>query len=575
MSATISLPTWHYTQRNCTWGATTATTSITSTVYYQGTPLAIGVTALVTETYPPTCEWSLQCSTLQPNPDIAGLGVGYFEGKLGNLCSQLQVTVSFLVSAYALLVLLLWSYWYGMLPRTLVRRVDSSIFSANSRNVQSRWRIIIEETILVICDQQLITGLGILIAGFIQAFLYDLSAYHWNAVVYLAWISSTVHLMTISILRDKLNANKVSRNIRLCVMLCILGMLVGALAPTTGMMWNMSFAIQSPWSGYTFSGGKESLIAAPVRCFWNSGLQFWFDPERSADISPNEHPSLLTSILLVLTYGWKFCQLFDRCRNGISLWGRARIETALENVARRNVQHSSLKTASRISSWIRFKLATRVYILYVLGAELLESFMAMILTVATILSWGTVKLVGPFTDININIQKWEHEMGFGQILPILLLLQPLFALFRLSLGKEERINPANSMETADNQSDTFNNPSVSTQPPYAMNTLSYFPTPATTLTAALSNTNVQLLSPQEKAGEQHHDPIIEHLYLSRAFKAMIYLANTLYVLGLISFLYLVGARSIDLASLWLFGTCGFACFLGLCFLMASCSKKLS
>lgn len=60
------------TQYNCTLAASTATATITATRTDIHT---IETITLIAETNPPSCDWSLQCSRLQANPDIAGLGV--------------------------------------------------------------------------------------------------------------------------------------------------------------------------------------------------------------------------------------------------------------------------------------------------------------------------------------------------------------------------------------------------------------------------------------------------------------------------------------------------------------------
>lgn len=340
-----------------------------------------------------------------------------------------------MVSAYALLLLLLWSYWYGLLPKTLVRRMDSRIFSANSRNVQSIWKKITEETILAICDQQLITGLGVLIAGFVQAFFYDLSAYHWNSVVYLAWISSTVHLMTISTIRDKLNASQVLRNVRLCIMLCILAMLVAALVPTMNDLWYISFfLVISAEAGDP--AAWHSMIATPAKCFWKREVLFRDFEDIWYSTSNLYHPPLVTSIFLVSTYALKISHMFDRSRKWMTFWGRAHIETALEVVARRNLQHSAARNRILyIKSRILHKVVIRTYVIYVLAAELLDSVMATILGLVTILAWGTMNLIKPSTKVSPAVKTGEREMGFGQILPLLLLLQPIFVVIQLFFGK--------------------------------------------------------------------------------------------------------------------------------------------
>lgn len=118
------------------------------------------------------------------------------------------------------------------------------------------------EMVLVFSDQQLLTGLAILIASYIQALGGNLSVYHWNTVIYLAWLSSTVHLMSLSVLRNRLRTNKVLRFIRLCVMGSILGLLLATLVPTVTNGWPNEISRCSSFLG----------PGLPVRCLWDIRL---------------------------------------------------------------------------------------------------------------------------------------------------------------------------------------------------------------------------------------------------------------------------------------------------------------
>jgi hypothetical protein len=56
----------------------------------------------------------------------------------------------------------------------------------------------VEGVILALSDQQLITGLAMLIAGFVKC---DISVYLFNNVFALAWFSCTTHLATLTVLK--------------------------------------------------------------------------------------------------------------------------------------------------------------------------------------------------------------------------------------------------------------------------------------------------------------------------------------------------------------------------------------
>jgi hypothetical protein len=55
-----------------------------------------------------------------------------------------------------------------------------------------------EKFILALSDQQLVTGLAILIVGFVKC---DISVYSFENVSALAWFSCTTHLATLTVLK--------------------------------------------------------------------------------------------------------------------------------------------------------------------------------------------------------------------------------------------------------------------------------------------------------------------------------------------------------------------------------------
>lgn len=64
-----------------------------------------------------------------------------------------------------------------------------------------KWSEAIEAAVLMFSDQQLVTGIAILLSGYTQLNC-ALLTYHWIIVVYLAWFSSLTHLITLTALRS-------------------------------------------------------------------------------------------------------------------------------------------------------------------------------------------------------------------------------------------------------------------------------------------------------------------------------------------------------------------------------------
>lgn len=87
--------------------------------------------------------------------------------------------------------------------------------------------------ILSLADAQLITGISILVSGY-MSLKHDkgLSAYHWKMVVSLAWFSSVAHLSALTFLRSYLAKHPAGRLWRLTSMLFLLILLLVGLFPT-------------------------------------------------------------------------------------------------------------------------------------------------------------------------------------------------------------------------------------------------------------------------------------------------------------------------------------------------------
>ena len=106
------------------------------------------------------------------DPDIAGIGV----------------ISAFLVSAGLALVL---SFLYVVLDNH--PKVDRHV------KKKKEWLGLIEQLILTLSDQQLVTGLAVLIAAFVR--WNEITVYHWEIVTDLAFLASNTHICTLITLR--------------------------------------------------------------------------------------------------------------------------------------------------------------------------------------------------------------------------------------------------------------------------------------------------------------------------------------------------------------------------------------
>lgn len=166
----------------------------------------------------------------------------------------LGVIIAFLVTAWASFIFLAGAYCSGYLPQEHIKRVDVALFRAHSKRCNEKWKKTLDKVMLAFSDQQLVTGLAIILAGFLEALNNDLDVYHWHMVIYLAWMSSTVHLTALSFLKDWLSRRTLLRNLRAFGMVVLFAFL--AMAMYVQGDWNFTIVLY---------GGHYTL---PVRCIW-------------------------------------------------------------------------------------------------------------------------------------------------------------------------------------------------------------------------------------------------------------------------------------------------------------------
>lgn len=108
--------------------------------------------------------------------------------------------------------------------------LDKICFRVKAKSA-AKWTAAIEETILVLSDTQILSGIAVLLCGYIQL-PQGLALYHWQVVVDLAWFSSITHLATLTALREYFRSRPQIAMWRLLFMLVNVVLLVVAMVPT-------------------------------------------------------------------------------------------------------------------------------------------------------------------------------------------------------------------------------------------------------------------------------------------------------------------------------------------------------
>ncbi|KAI2481407.1 hypothetical protein Ptr902_07202 [Pyrenophora tritici-repentis] len=182
------------------------------------------------------------CDTeIDINPDIAGIGV----------------LVSFLFSAIGFFAVVIWAYFQESLPldiltptdhyvlRLLKRRLgpfDESDLLFESTAKQKRRTRIVTGLAVVLGDQQLMTGIAVLIAGL--ASRCHISIYEFNIVVSLAYLAVITHAVSLKVLRRYLFDHKLVRNCRVVLTIGFLVLFGFAFVVNTSTKENSSVELQ-------------------------------------------------------------------------------------------------------------------------------------------------------------------------------------------------------------------------------------------------------------------------------------------------------------------------------------------
>lgn len=113
------------------------------------------------------------------------------------------------------------------------------------------------------CDLQILTGLGILLAGFVS--LPVLKGAHWQMVCYLAWFATVTHMSGLSIMSKYLHGRSWERNSRMILMGVLLVVLVVAMVPMAAITISED------------DGGEDLVLT------WNCNATCFFSPQFMAN----------------------------------------------------------------------------------------------------------------------------------------------------------------------------------------------------------------------------------------------------------------------------------------------------
>ena len=309
-------------------------------------------------------------------------------------------------------------------------KIDQALDS-DERTRRARYRRSkgLERFILALSDQQLVTGLAVLIAGFFNP--CSRSVFHFNIIAALGWFSSTCHLSTLSVLRTYLMDHPRVRDWRVVGMICVF--LLTAVAQT------LSFTTQDS--------------AAPIYC----AFQHLFP--KAVNVSAISLPLII--IFLVVSYSNRIGRLYSLDPDwGIEDWCAELIADLVRDwTDMAQIQHILISMPKRSKAakgavfrrveqrkdfarqcrrWIAHPRGFRrqIYSLRYFYSQLNDSFLGEILTLLFGVTYGITSVVMSRVQVpDVGLSAGQNSMSFGQLVPLLLMLLPCLAAGEVFFGK--------------------------------------------------------------------------------------------------------------------------------------------
>jgi hypothetical protein len=338
--------------------------------------------------------WMVHGAEPEADSEITGIGI----------------VVSFLLSAYITMGLAVAAYVLGAIDASLLGPVDLLVHRIPTRpRISAAWQEALDACVLLFSDQQIMTGLAVLIAGFV-GLANRMDVYHFQIVIMLAWMSSSVNLTALTVLGRYFAEHKAVLYWRLGGMLTILTLLLVALVPTSSNHWAL-------WATEQGNPDHTTGWAIPARCYYAHDAS-----EKVNADAP------LSYILLISSYVWKLCSLSKTSKSVFARWIRGPPQRFLESMIR---MHSG-RSQKRL---LRYHICLVLYVDFLVIFEFAASFAASLWISILGLAYGTIQTLVPRLQ-NAKYFKSEDDWTFGQIVPLILLIQPIGAMLELYRSRE-------------------------------------------------------------------------------------------------------------------------------------------
>ncbi|KAK1701357.1 hypothetical protein BDP55DRAFT_736501 [Colletotrichum godetiae] len=334
--------------------------------------------------------------------------------------------------------------------------------------------------IIAMCDVQIVTGMSILIGGFV-CLDERLSALHWQIITYLAWFSCVTHLSGLTILRRYFQTHPREKSLRVTLMFVLLVILIVAIVPSGFFNWRSpradSSAIQATAASAKTSAACFYNLSCAKRLYqdslWmnctTSCSQSFDAPETLESCELRTKPEttgyfdcrwltqssamqemIVSTVLLVFGFISRTIKLSAHVSSTISrrltlpvgtftLYCFAKLQDLVAAPDARATTRWHARTLL-FEAWRGFVVRPLLAVVIFVSAhiDLFNSMLGELSWLLAILLWGTSKVLSPHYDEEYYANdhtdkrqqtKEEHSTRweFGQVLPVLLLAAPLVA----------------------------------------------------------------------------------------------------------------------------------------------------
>ncbi|KAH6673284.1 hypothetical protein B0J14DRAFT_668158, partial [Halenospora varia] len=337
---------------------------------------------------------------LQPNPDISGIGV----------------LLGFILTAYGAL--------FCCITKAIIDHKRSK--SANNTPNLDRWASALRATIVSFSDQQVITGISIIIGGLSQL-KAGISVYHWLSVVNLAWFSTITHLITLTVLREELQTNMPIKILRITGMAVLITMLICVMGPV----------------GYLISDTNGIPNTFPAWCLYHPGIE-WKSGKHLLGKRYNWLYQLFAMGLLIYSFLTRLVLLLSQSGGVGSFVFRIPVgqpwkytEERLEKLQQRLDQTDGFSRFFSPAA-IKFKVLFSIHAVFLTGNDLYQSKTWEITWLSLAIAWGTIRIdvsrsgvssLGNPSELSQDVKLQHNLWGFGQVAAIVLLLIPIISMF--------------------------------------------------------------------------------------------------------------------------------------------------